>query len=79
MASLRTELGGAIGVLLVLYTIQVQRGDSTHPIKIWIDNGEVLARAGNILERGGVKQNLVLDYDLWQAMSSLQTLITTPL
>ena len=79
MASLRTELGGAIGVLLVLYTIQVQRGDSTHPIKIWIDNGEVLAREGNILERGGVKQNLVLDYDLWQAISSLQTLITTPL
>jgi len=52
IASLRAELGGAIGVLLVLYTTQSQRGDSTHPIKIWINNAEVLARAGNMLERG---------------------------
>ena len=52
MASLRTELGEAIRVLLVLYVTQVQRGHSTHPIKIQIDNTEVLARAFNILERG---------------------------
>ena len=65
MASLRTELGGLIGALLVLYAMQVQRGNSTHPIKIWIDNSEVLARTGNMLKRRGVKQHLVLDYDLW--------------
>ena len=34
MTSLRTELGAAIGILLVLYAIQVQRGNSTNPIKI---------------------------------------------
>lgn len=34
MALLRTELGGAIGVLLVIYALQVQRNNCTHPIKI---------------------------------------------
>ena len=47
MASLRAELGGAIGILLVIYALQVQRGASTRPILIWIDNAEVLERARN--------------------------------
>ena len=52
MASLCTELGEVIGVFLVLYAMQAQRVNSTHTIKIWIDNAEVLAMAGNMLERG---------------------------
>ena len=42
MASPRAELGGAIGILLVIYALQVQRGAATRPILIWIDNDEVL-------------------------------------
>ena len=52
------------GVFLVLYAMQVQHDDSTHPIKIWIDNTEVLVRAVNTIERRDIKQHLVLDYDL---------------
>ena len=79
MASLRTELGGAIGILLVLYSIQLQRGPSSLPVTIWIDNAEVLARAGTRTVGDNINQHLVLDYDLWRVMNSLQDLISTPL
>ena len=54
-ASLRIELGGAIGVFLVLYVIQVQCSASTYFIKIGIDNADTLPRAGDMLERGECK------------------------
>ena len=68
MASLRTELGGAIGILLVLYAIQVQRGPSSLPVTIWIDNAEVLSRAGTRQVGDNINQHLVLDYDLWRVL-----------
>ena len=79
MSSLRAELGGAIGILLVLYTIQVQRGPSTLTVTIWIDNAEVLERAKAREVGENINKYLVLDYDLWQAMTSMQALISTPL
>ena len=79
MASLRAELGGAICILLVLYALQIQRGASTNPITIWIDNAEVLERAIKPTTHNNMKQHLVLDYDLWQVMISLQERIITPL
>ena len=48
--SLRTEHGGVVGVLLVLYDIQIYMGTRINPaeykVKTWIDNAEVLARGG---------------------------------
>ena len=64
MASLRTELGGSICILLVLYALQIQREASTYPITIWIDNVEVLERAIKPTRHYNIKQHLVLDYDL---------------
>jgi len=44
LASLRAELGVVIGILLVLYALQVQRCVSLLPVTIWINNAEVLER-----------------------------------
>ena len=45
MSSLHAELRGAIDILLVLYALQIQKGSSLLPVKIWIDNAELLERA----------------------------------
>ena len=48
MVSLRAELSGAIGLLLVIYAIQVYMEGYEFPnyvIYVWIDNAEVLTRA----------------------------------
>ena len=79
MASLRTEHAGAIGILLVLQALQIRFGPSSFPVTIWIDNAEVLDRAKNRKVGDNIKDHLVLDYDLWQAMNSLQALIHTPI
>ena len=79
MASLRVELGGAIGLLLVIYALQIQRGASTYPILIWIDNAEVLERARNPAVGDNIKNHMVLDYDLWRVMVGLIELIQTPI
>ena len=79
MASLRAELGGAIGILLVIYALQVQRGVSDQMITIWIDNAEVLDRAQKWEAGDNIKDHLVLDYDLWQSLMSIQKLIHIPL
>ena len=55
MASLRTELGGAMGVLLVVYALQIQRGASLLPVTIWLDNAEVLERANNPIGDANLK------------------------
>ena len=79
MVSLRAEHAGAIGILLVLYALQVRYGPSTSPVTIWIDNAEVLDRAIEREAGDNIKDHLVLDYDLWQVMHNLQTLVNTPL
>ena len=79
MAFLRSEHTGEIGILLVLYALQVRHGSSLLHVTKCIDNVEVLDRAKNNEVGENIKQHLVLDYDLWQAMDSLQALIHTPL
>lgn len=79
MALIRTELGGAVGILLVLYAIQVQRCPSSLPVTICIDNAEVLDRARTREVGDNINKHRVLDYDLWQAMNIIQALICTPL
>ena len=48
ISSLRAEHGGVVGILLILYTIQIYMGKGVNPanhtVNIWIDNAEVLAR-----------------------------------
>ena len=78
MASLSAELGSAIEILLVLYTIQAQRGAFSLPVTMWIDNAEVLERANNTTVGDNIKNNTVFNYDSWQAMTSLQMLISIP-
>ena len=75
MASHRSERTGAIGILLVLYTLQVRHGASLLSVTIWVDSSEVLNRAMKKEVGDHIKQQLVLDYDLWQVMDSLQALI----
>jgi hypothetical protein len=55
MSSLRAEHSGAVGVLLILYAIQIYMKIVIVPkysVNIWIDNAEVLARG----ERGRKEQ-----------------------
>ena len=79
MASLRSKHAGAIGIILVRYALQVRHGVSLLPVTIWIDNTEVLDRTKKNEVGDNINQHLVLDYDLWQAMDSLQASIHTPL
>ena len=50
-----------------------------YKVTIWIDNAEVLVRWG--LKNCGqiLKENMVLDYDLWMLMKMLQTKIKSKL
>lgn len=72
--SLRAEYGGAIGVLLVLYALQLYMGTedtSGYMVDIWIDNKEVIS----IGEGSYLKVYLVIDYDVWRVMNMLQNII----
>ena len=75
---LRVELSVAIGILLVVYVIQVYM-DWTEPpqyaIYIWIENADVLSRAWSPTIGEHLKNYLVLDYDLWREMAKIQALI----
>lgn len=79
MASLRTELGWAVGALLVIYALHVHRGASTRPTLVWIGNAEVLERSKNSWVGNTLKTHMVLDYDIWRAMTSIRALIIAPL
>ena len=76
MSSLRAEHGGVVGILLILYAIQIYMGPIETPesytIKIWIDNTDVLD--GGATKRCGktLKERMVIDYDLWMVIQSLQ-------
>ena len=53
-------------------------GSSLLLVTIWVENAEVLKRAKQLEVDDNVQQHLVLDYDLWKTMASLQALINTP-
>ena len=67
MTSLRTEHGGAIAILLLLQALHIHFPHLPLPpsLDIWIDNSEVVRRGQKHLPKLGIKQQLVLDYDMW--------------
>ena len=66
MTSLRAEHGRALVILLLPYamTIFYREYFPTTPT-VYIDNSEVVRREQRKFPRLGIKQQLVLDYDLW--------------
>jgi len=66
ISSLRTEHGGVMGVLLLLYAMQIFYPHIPLPLelKIYVDNSEVVRRGARDLPSLGLKQQLVLDYNL---------------
>ena len=65
MTSLRAEHGGALGILLLLYAMNIHyQTDFPPTLTIYIDNSEVVRRGQTKVPRLGTKQQLVLDYDL---------------
>ena len=70
---------GEIGILLILYAIQVHLGpqDETQKgVDIWIDNAEVLDRGVDPTIKDSMRGHMVLDYDLWRVMNVLQEKIS---
>ena len=66
MTSLRAEHGGALGILLLLHAMYIfYQQDFPPTLTIYIDNSEVVRRGQTKVPRLGIKQQLVLDYDLW--------------
>ena len=79
MTSLHAEHGGLVGMLLLLYALQAYIGPSVDPanynVTTWIDNDEVLARGGSKTCGQTIKEQMVLDYNLWMVMTMLQSKI----
>ena len=73
MSSLRADHGGALGVLLILYAMHIYYPSLPLPLEltIYIDNSEVVRRGGSKVPTLGIKQQLVLDYDLWATTERL--------
>ena len=73
MSSLRAEHGGALAILLVLYALQLHFPTFPLPanLDIWIDNSEVVRRGKTSLPKMGIKQQLILDHDLWATTQRL--------
>ena len=74
MSLLRVEHGGALGVLLMIYTLQIYMGNeetSGYTVDIWIDNKDVIARGEKARMGSDLKAHLVLDYNLWKVMNML--------
>ena len=73
MTSLRAEHGGALGILLLLHAMNIFYQESfPKEFTIYIDNSEVVRRGRNKVPTLGIKQQLVLDYDLWATTEQLQ-------
>ena len=68
-----TEHGGALGVPLLLYAMHIFYPHLQLPLelKIYIDTSEVVRRGIRKLQYLGIKQQLVLDYDLWVTIARL--------
>ena len=76
MTSLRAEHGGALGILLLIYAMHIHyQMDFPPTLTIYIDNSEVVRRGKTAVPRLGIKQQLVLDYDLWATTERIITAI----
>ena len=72
MSSLRVEHGGALGILLLLYTMAVFCQEALpHELTVFIDNSDVVRRGQRTVPKLGIKQQLVLDYNLWATTERL--------
>ena len=67
MTSLRAEHGGALAILLVLYVLHIYFPFLALPItlNILIDMSGVVRRGDIAVPKLGIKQQLILDHDLW--------------
>ena len=76
MTSLRAEHGGALGILLLLHDMNVFYQE-TFPkeFTVYIDNSEVVRRGKEKVAKLGIKQQLVLDYDLWATTERLREVL----
>ena len=75
MSSLRAEHGRAIGVLLVLYAIQIYMREeemSAYWVDVWSNNKEVLSKEDKASMGKDLTAHMVLDYNLWSVMNILQ-------
>ena len=66
MSLLRAEHGGAIGVLLVLFAIQIYKNNedvAAFGVDVWIDNKEVLSRGDKATMGDDLNAQLVFDFD----------------
>ena len=65
MSSLRAEHGGALGILLLLYALYIPfQAAFPSELTVMIDNTEVIRKDTKKVPRLGIKQQLILDYDL---------------
>ena len=73
MTSLREEHGGGLGILIFLQAMTIFYQE-TFPQEfiVYIDNSEVVRRGRQMAPKMGIKQQLVLDYDLWATTDRLQ-------
>ena len=68
-------------MLLVLYDIQIYSWELFNEINmvdIWLDNPEAISRAGKVCG-DHMRDQIVLDDDLWKDMLHLQVIIKIPL
>ena len=75
ISSLWAEDGGAIAVILIVYTLQIFLGDENitgYTIDIWLDNAEVLRMGQDKCVGTNIASHLVLNYDMWRVMMILQ-------
>ena len=76
MTSPRAEHGGALGILLLLQAMTIfYEEDLPRELTIFIDNSEVVRRGETLVPRLGIKQQLVLDHDLWATIEQLQAIL----
>ena len=66
-------MGGGLGILLLLHALYIYfEADFPVDMTIFIDNAEVIRRGTKKVPKLGIKQQLVLDYDLWATTERLQ-------
>ena len=77
MTFLRSEHGGGLGILFLLYAMHIFYTPLTlsHSITVFIDNAEVIQRGIDPTPTLRVHQQLVLDYDLWEATKRLEKIL----
>ena len=72
MSSLQAEHDSALGILLLLQTLYIYYQDNfLLEFTVFIDSAEVLRRGNEKVPRLGIKQQLVLDYNLWATIDRL--------